>query len=178
MTSSNVPTPDLASTIQAWSSLPLKKLILSAINLKVANFRHFSPWRKFRPGHSRLLVCPQFGIFLSISVSSNMFICSSGIGQGLWICVQAIWKGKKSLKAWYTIYIIGCFLLCPGLLINTQSPPFLNHHDWSWLESSIEVQIWSPGVSSGSVFDATWWIPTHTHHWPCSILALINENSA
>ena len=37
--------------------------------------------------------------FLSISVSSNMFICSSGIGQGLWICVEAIWKGRKELES-------------------------------------------------------------------------------
>ena len=38
------------SPILPWSSLPPKKLILSAISLKVANFRHFSPTSRFRPG--------------------------------------------------------------------------------------------------------------------------------
>ena len=68
------------STILAWSSLPPKKLILSAINLKVANFRHFSPWRTFRPGFN--LLAPHF-IICIFEEKKNLQV------QNVYKCIMA-----------------------------------------------------------------------------------------
>ena len=60
------------SPILPWSSLPPKKLILSAISLKVANFRHFSPRSRSRPGLYLSSFC--FLYFLAAAQIQKFFL--------------------------------------------------------------------------------------------------------
>ena len=115
------------STILAWSSLPPKKLILSAINLKVANFRHFSPWRTFRPGFNLLAQCVLIlhSVFSKNTPSSErlqvyhgssvMWVKNMKASLYAWMVHQAcgfmfklLKREQKELKGSFTCYVCRC----------------------------------------------------------------------